>query len=328
MARAAIGFAAMPDLSEALGAWRHWLSGERRVSAHTLDAYLTDVGAFLGFLSDHLGHLPALADLSETRLADFRSWLSERAGAGLAASSRARALAALRNLYRWLDRSGRLHNGAIGLVRSPKVRRPVPRPLPEADAAGLLDEAETAPEAAWVGKRDRALFTLLYGCGLRIDEALSLDRAQAPAYAGDGSGVGSLVVTGKGRKQRVVPVLPVVAEAVRDYLAASPFGAVSPQAQSRRRPAPDARPARPARPARQRHPPRPPPQLRHPFAGRRGRSPHDPGPARPRLAVDHPALHRRRRRTPDGGLRSGSPPRPGLNRSCGGAKPADADADE
>ena len=233
MARAAIGFAAMPDLSEALGAWRHWLSGERRVSAHTLDAYLTDVGAFLGFLSDHLGHLPALADLSETRLADFRSWLSERAGAGLAASSRARALAALRNLYRWLDRSGRLHNGAIGLVRSPKVRRPVPRPLPEADAAGLLDEAETAPEAAWVGKRDRALFTLLYGCGLRIDEALSLDRAQAPAYAGDGSGVGSLVVTGKGRKQRVVPVLPVVAEAVRDYLAASPFGAVSPQESGR-----------------------------------------------------------------------------------------------
>lgn len=223
MATATIGFAAAPDLGEALAAWRLWLSGERRVSGHTLDAYLTDVGTFLGFLSDHLGRLPGLADLSETRLADFRSWLSERAGAGLAAASRARALAALRNLYRWLDRSGRLHNGAIGLVRSPKVRRPVPRPLPEADAADLLDEAETAPEAAWVGKRDRALFTLLYGCGLRIDEALSLDRRQAPLAAGDG--VGALVVTGKGRKQRVVPVLPVVAAAIRDYLAASPYGA-------------------------------------------------------------------------------------------------------
>jgi len=228
MARAAIGFAAAPDLSEAVQAWRSWLSGERRVSGHTLDAYLTDVGAFFGFLSDHLGRLPGLADLSETRLADFRSWLSERAGAGLAAASRARALAALRNLYRWLDRSGRLHNGAIGLVRSPKVRRPVPRPLPETDAAGLLDEAESAPEAAWVGKRDRALFTLLYGCGLRIDEALSLDRHQAPTAASDGVGVGSLVVTGKGRKQRVVPVLPVVTVAIRDYLAASPFGSDRP----------------------------------------------------------------------------------------------------
>ncbi len=222
MAGAVIGFAAMPDLGEALSAWRQWLSVERRVSTHTLDAYLTDVGAFLRFLSDHIGRLPALGDLSETRLGDFRSWLSERAGAGLAASSRARALAALRNLYRWLDRSGRMHNSAIGLVRSPRARRPVPRPLPEPDAAGLLDEAENAPDIVWIGKRDRALFTLLYGCGLRIDEALSLNRNEAPAAGGDG-GVGTLVVTGKGRKQRVVPVLPAVSAAIRDYLAASPF---------------------------------------------------------------------------------------------------------
>ena len=222
MAGAAIGFAATPELSETLAAWRQWLSGERRVSGHTLDAYLADTGAFLSFLSGHLGRLPGLEDLGETRLADFRSWLSERAGAGLAASSRARALAALRNLYRWLDRSGRLHNGAIGLVRSPQARRPVPRPLPETDAARLLDEAESAPESAWIGKRDRALFTLLYGCGLRIDEALSLDRGQTPCGPGDGA-LGTLTVTGKGRKQRVVPVLPVVSAAIRDYLAVCPF---------------------------------------------------------------------------------------------------------
>ena len=220
MAVVAIGFAAKPELCETLAGWRQWLSGERRVSGHTLDAYLTDVGAFLCFLADHLGRLPGLEDMSETRLADFRSWLSERAGAGLAASSRARALAALRNLYRWLDRSGRMHNAAIGLVRSPKVRRPVPRPLQEIDAAALLEEAEDAPDAPWIGKRDRALFTLLYGCGLRIDEALGLDRDALPT----GTGVGSLTVTGKGRKQRVVPVLPVVRVAVADYLAACPFG--------------------------------------------------------------------------------------------------------
>ncbi len=220
MAVVAIGFAAKPELCETLASWRQWLSGERRVSGHTLDAYLADVGAFLSFLAGHLGRLPGLEDLSETRLADFRSWLSERAGAGLAASSRARALAALRNLYRWLDRSGRMHNAAIGLVRSPKVRRPVPRPLHEADAAGLLEEAEDAPDAPWIGKRDRALFTLLYGCGLRIDEALGLDRGALPS----GAGLGSLTVTGKGRKQRVVPVLPVVNAAIADYLAVCPFG--------------------------------------------------------------------------------------------------------
>ncbi|MEI7608683.1 MAG: site-specific integrase, partial [Rhodospirillaceae bacterium] len=89
MAVVAIGFAAQPELCETLASWRQWLSGERRVSGHTLDAYLADVGAFLSFLADHLGRLPGLEDLSDTRLADFRSWLSERAGAGLAASSRA-----------------------------------------------------------------------------------------------------------------------------------------------------------------------------------------------------------------------------------------------
>ncbi len=221
MAGAVIGFAAKPDLGNALAAWRQWLSTERQVSRHTLDAYLTDVGAFLRFLADHIGHLPSLQDLSEARLGDFRSWLSERANAGLAASSRARALAALRNLYRWLDRSGRMYNGMIGLVRSPRAQRPVPRPLPEPDAASLLDEADCAPEAAWIGRRDRALFTLLYGCGLRIDEALSLNRGQAPTQAGDS--IGSLVVTGKGRKQRMVPVLPVVSTAIQNYLALCPY---------------------------------------------------------------------------------------------------------
>ena len=223
MAKAALGLAAAPALGETLAAWRQWLAGERRVSGHTLDAYLADVGGFLAFLADHLGRPPDLEDLRATHLADFRSWLSERAAAGLAAASRARALAAVRNLYRWLDRRGRLHNGAVGLVRSPRVRRPVPRPLSEADATGLLDEAEATPEATWVGKRDRALFTLLYGCGLRIDEALSLDRNHLPADGGSG-GIATLTVTGKGRKQRVVPVLPTVRSAIDDYLDASPWG--------------------------------------------------------------------------------------------------------
>ena len=224
MAKAALGMAAAPALGETLAAWRQWLAGERRVSGHTLDAYLADVGNFLTFLADHLGHPPGLEDLGAAHLGDFRSWLSERAGAGLAAPSRARALAAVRNLYRWLDRGGRLHNGAIGLVRSPRIRRPVPRPLAEADAAGLLEEAEAAPEASWVGKRDRALFTLLYGCGLRIDEALSLDRHHLPERSGGGNGIATLTVTGKGRKQRVVPMLPVVRSAIDHYLDASPWG--------------------------------------------------------------------------------------------------------
>ncbi|MEI6986315.1 MAG: tyrosine recombinase XerC [Rhodospirillaceae bacterium] len=217
-------FEAAPDLVSALFAWRHWLSVERRVSPHTLDAYSADVVVFISFLAEHEGERPRLASLGETSLLDFRAWLSSRAADGLCAASRARALAAVRNLFRWLDRSGRLHNRAIGLVCSPKLPRSLPRPLGEVDAVDLLDEAESASETFWIGKRDRALFTLLYGCGLRIDEALSLRRDQAPAVLANG--MATLVVTGKVRKQRVVPVLPVVAEAIRDYLAACPFDEV------------------------------------------------------------------------------------------------------
>ncbi|MDR3516973.1 MAG: tyrosine recombinase XerC [Azospirillaceae bacterium] len=212
----ALGFSAAPDVLDALAAWRRWLEHERHASPHTLTAYSADIGMFLDFLTDHLGKLPALNDLGDAGLVDFRAWLSRRAADGLARSSRARELSSVRSLFRWLDRSGRLHNPAVTLVRSPKLPRPMPRPLTEQDAIGLLDTAAELQDSPWIAKRDGALFTLLYGCGLRIDEALSLDRDQVPFGE-------TLTVLGKGRKQRVVPVLPAVAAAVEAYLAACPF---------------------------------------------------------------------------------------------------------
>jgi integrase/recombinase XerC len=122
----------------------------------------------------------------------------------------------LRNFFGWLDRSGILHNPKIGALSTPKLPRTTPKPLPIADAAALLEAAEDFVDEPWIGLRDRALFTLLYGCGLRISEALALDRGDLPL--GD-----SLKVLGKGRKERVVPVLPAVAEAVALYDAACPF---------------------------------------------------------------------------------------------------------
>ncbi len=224
MAGADLAFAVQPELGEALAVWRRWLENERHVSRHTLSAYLTDVRAFLAFLTDYHGRRPGLADLGDARLADFRSWLSSRATDGLVAASRARALAGVRNFFRWLDRNGYLHNTAIGLVRHPRLRRLAPRPVSERDTPDLLDQAAKEGGAGWVGKRDQALFTVLYGCGLRIDEALRLNRGQAPIRGSDTEAVRTLVITGKGRKQRVVPVLPEVVEAIQAYLAACPFG--------------------------------------------------------------------------------------------------------
>jgi integrase/recombinase XerC len=213
---AALTLAAADDLAEMLPRWRDWLAAERRFSPHTVTAYLGDITGFLTFFAGHRGRPIRLRDLADAGLVDFRAWLARRASMGSTASSRARAISALRSFYRWLDRAGILHNPKIGALASPKLPRTAPKPLSIADSAILLDAAEAVVEEPWIGLRDRALFTLLYGCGLRISEALALDRRCLPLGE-------SLRVLGKGRKERVVPVLPAVAEAADAYIQACPF---------------------------------------------------------------------------------------------------------
>jgi integrase/recombinase XerC len=211
-----LALAAAEDLAATLPRWRDWLEIERQFSPHTVTAYLGDLSAFLGFFAGHLGRPVRLRDLAEAGLSDFRGWLARRATSGAGANSRARAVSALRNFFNWLDRAGILHNPKIGALTTPKLPRTAPKPIGVVDAAALLEAAETFVEEPWIGLRDRALFTLLYGCGLRISEALALDRGALPL--GD-----SLKVLGKGKKERVVPLLPAVIDAVTLYEAASPF---------------------------------------------------------------------------------------------------------
>lgn len=211
-----IRFAAGPDLQVALEDWTRWLSAERRTADNTVDAYRRDIASFLAFIADHTGGPADLAALDALRAADFRAWLAARLNDGLSRTSIGRAMSALRNLFRYLDRTGRVRNQALAAVKAPRPLKSVPKPLTAADAIDAIRMAvEIAPEP-WVGARDAAILTLLYGCGLRIDEALSLDQGQAPA-------TDAMTVTGKGNKQRVVPVLPVVIDAVRKYRAACPF---------------------------------------------------------------------------------------------------------
>lgn len=217
MVTVSLGFAAQADLQDAIGKWQRWLATEKGASKATLRAYNTDLAGFLSFMADYRGRAPGLNDLAALKLADFRAWLSSRAGDGAGAATRARGVAGVRNLFRWLDRGGILHNPAIGALNSPKAKRPLPRPLMAPDAAALLEEAATLPDAPWIGLRDRALFTLLYGCGLRISEALALNRNDLPA------GSATVRVLGKGSKQRQVPVLPAVHAAVAAYLDACPW---------------------------------------------------------------------------------------------------------
>ena len=211
---------AAADLATAVETWLSRLADERRRADNTIAAYRRDLDDFLGFLAEHRGEVPDLAMLGALNVRDVRAWLARRAAKGLAKTSTSRALSAVRVFFRHLEREGVPVSSALSLVRGPKTPRGVPRPLTEGQAKAVveLNEGNGGP-SDWTARRDIAVLLLLYGCGLRISEALGLDRADAPATGGDPR---SLMITGKGGKQRVVPVLPVVAEAIADYLATCP----------------------------------------------------------------------------------------------------------
>jgi integrase/recombinase XerC len=211
----ALGFAAAADVQTAIAAWTARLANERRASTHTLTNYTRDLAAFFAYLQEHLGGPPSLADLAALRPADFRGFLAKRAAAGLKPASNARALSTLRGFFRHLARNGLGANPHIGVLRGPKLPRNLPKALNAADAALVVDAVDPFEDRPWVAARDRAIFTLLYGAGLRIGEALELARKTAPL--GD-----MLRVIGKGRKARDVPVLPACRTAIDAYLALCP----------------------------------------------------------------------------------------------------------
>lgn len=205
-----------PDLAEVLSRWEDWLKTEKNMSRHTLRAYGADVTHFITFLKDYKGGPPGISDIADTSLRDFRAWLSRKAMDGAGNSSRARSLSGIKNFLRWMDRQGIAHNAAIGSVRSPKRAHHLPRPLHENQAFEVLENAGLHAKEHWIAARDKALFTLLYACGLRIDEALSLQTDNLPRD-------GFLRVVGKGRKERQVPVLDVAEKMLKEYLEVSPY---------------------------------------------------------------------------------------------------------
>ena len=211
---------AEPAVVKALTDWQDWLTHEKHYSAHTLDAYSRDVISFFKFLGRHLGHAPGLEDLDRLSTRDFRGYLAHQNAEGLERTSTARAMSTLKTFFKYLVREGRIENTVIQTVRIPKVPKSIPKALSIQDALTALDVVEELSDDVWVGKRNKALLTLLYGCGLRLGEALKLSRDEGlRALDGDAS----LVISGKGGKQRLVPVLPAVSIAIQDYLDVCPF---------------------------------------------------------------------------------------------------------
>jgi len=206
-----------PPLSTIVTDWKEWLRLEKKVSPNTFEAYERDLSEFLSFLSGHLGKSPTLRDLETLKASNFRAFLAYRRGDGISPTSLARNLSSVRSFFKKLEKDQRLHNPYIKTIRSPKKPQRLPRPLAEIDAKELLKKSrEPSGQADWINKRDMAIFTLLYGCGLRIGEALSLQFHQRPE--GD-----SMTILGKGSKERLVPILPIVRHAINDYIQSCPL---------------------------------------------------------------------------------------------------------
>jgi integrase/recombinase XerC len=214
------GIAGSRYVREAVEDWLAYLSVERQLSANTAEAYARDVSQFLAFLAGHLNKLPDMKQLLGLKARDVRAFLAERRGEGVGSRSLARSLSALRMFYKFLERRGYGKNDAIRGVALPKLPHSVPKPLTAPKATALVEGSDIADDDApeWVLARDTAVLALLYGSGLRISEALSLKRREAPTKGRD-----MLRVTGKGSKTRVVPVLPIVREAVERYLKLCPM---------------------------------------------------------------------------------------------------------
>jgi integrase/recombinase XerC len=214
---------ALPAAADLAGEARNWLvhlSDERRVSPHTAEAYARDLRQFLQFLTDHFGEAPSLASLRELTGADFRAFLASRRREDIGSRSLLRSLAGIRSFARFLEQQGKGKLGIFAAVRTPKLARSLPKPLSVASARDLAEVESRAGELrpVWVLARDAAVLALLYGSGLRISEALGLRRAGAPVGARD-----YVIVLGKGRKTRMVPVIRKVQEAVEIYLELCPF---------------------------------------------------------------------------------------------------------
>jgi len=203
------------NVQKTLTQWEEWMRHVRRASEHTVVSYRNDMAHFCAFLSNHLGARVNFDHLRALENKDIRAWLASRHGE-FEASSTARALSTVKSFFRYLEKQERIENSAIFHIRGPKLKKALPKALGEEQATQALATIGTQHDEDWVNKRDLALLVLIYGCGLRISEALSLNYKDTPK--GD-----SLSIIGKGNKQRMVPVLPLVREAIGEYVNACPY---------------------------------------------------------------------------------------------------------
>ena len=207
-----IKYNASPELVDIIKKWQKWLEFEKGYSKNTLDAYFRNLAFFINYFEN-----PTLRKLEKLSAKDFRAYASFRISEKhLEKSSVAREISAIKNFYHWLDANDILKNSEIGIVSSPKRGKILPKVMDVDESLNLIDAAFETSKEPWQGVRDAAIFTLLYGCGLRISEALSLNL-------NDISNNDFIRIKGKGNKERIVPLLPIILENIKAYVAQCPY---------------------------------------------------------------------------------------------------------
>ena len=200
---------------DALAGWLDHLRALDGAAETTCTAYGSDVTAFLAFMAGHRGGPIGVAEVGRIATSDMRAWMAAERMAGRGPRSVARRLSAVKTFTRWLCEREGFDPTAILSTRAPRFRKPLPRPLPQGAAKDLIETVALQHETPWIAARDVAVVTVLYGCGLRISEALSLTGAAVPLPD-------TLRIRGKGSKERLVPVLPAARDAVDRYVALCP----------------------------------------------------------------------------------------------------------
>ena len=211
-----ITYQASNEIQSIIQNWINWLSSEKQYSDHTIDAYARDLSFFFAFLEKHLGQTPQTDSLKEIDIHTFRAFLSKQSARNLSKTSLARQISTIKNFFNWLNRKNIIKNSAISAISSPKKDKILPKSIDVDQTLNLLDVANSFAKEEWQELRDDAILTIIYGCGLRISEALALN-------VGDINHNDFLKIHGKGGKDRFVPILPVIKDKIDAYLKACPY---------------------------------------------------------------------------------------------------------
>ena len=204
------------ECQKAVSLWLDWLGHERQLANNTQTAYLHDLEVFMSFMAKHLGGAVRLIDLQNLSTRDFRAYMTSVQLSGLSKSSIARAISTIKNFFRYLEQQISVKNDSINLLKSPKLPHSIPKALTVNDAKTSLKASKILAKSPWVGLRDMAILHLLYGCGLRISEAINMNGDEIPITE-------TITITGKGGKQRLVPILPEVRGAIENYINVCPY---------------------------------------------------------------------------------------------------------